>query len=138
MINRRSDCIKWSDSPTILPEHRIMIIDTIGLLGAAYQLGHAAFIGGGFGKGIHNTLEAAVYGIPVFFGPNYEKFNEAKELIAKGGGMGFESEVDATTTLKRILGDHQKLREMGQSAREMVLKNAGATATILSNSDLTS
>ncbi len=136
ILARRSDCIKWSDSPEVLPHHRILIIDTIGLLGAAYKLGHAAFIGGGFGKGIHNTLEAAVYGLPVFFGPNYEKFNEAKELIAKGGGMAFETETDAVATLKRLLVDTVKLTEMGQNAKEMVLKNAGATSTILNNSDI--
>src|SRR6185369_10014533 len=67
-------------------DKKILIFLKMGLLSSIYKYADIAYIGGGFGKGIHNTLEAAVFGIPVLFGPNYKKFSEAKMLIANGGG----------------------------------------------------
>ena len=69
-----------------LADKDCLIIDSFGLLSSIYRYGQIAYIGGGFGAGIHNTLEAAVYGMPVLFGPRYHKFKEAKDLIAVGGG----------------------------------------------------
>ncbi|ULT27945.1 hypothetical protein KUH03_15800 [Sphingobacterium sp. E70] len=67
-----------------LTEAKVLIIDNIGLLSSLYGYGQVAYIGGGFGVGIHNTLEAATYGMPVLFGPNFKKFQEAKDLIEQG------------------------------------------------------
>ena len=67
--------------------HQVLIINKICLLSNLYRYGNYAYVGGGFGKGIHNTLEAACYGVPVVFGPNYQKFIEAKDLIKYGGGF---------------------------------------------------
>lgn len=75
-------------SPTDAANSRVLILNTMGMLGKVYRYGRAAYIGGGFGKGIHNTLEAAVYGIPVFFGPKNQKFVEAQNL--KTEQLGFE------------------------------------------------
>lgn len=66
---------------------RVLIVDTVGLLSSIYQYGALAIIGGGFGKGIHNTLEPAAFGLPIIFGPNYDKFIEARELIANGAAF---------------------------------------------------
>ena len=66
-------------------DKNVLIIDSIGLLSSIYKYGKIAYIGGGFGVGIHNILEAVAFGVPVIFGPNYKKFNEAKDLIALGG-----------------------------------------------------
>jgi len=72
--------LKQFDKHEVTFKYRVVIIDSIGLLSKLYRLGHLAYIGGGFGAGIHNTLEAAVYGVPIAFGPNHEKFQEALAL----------------------------------------------------------
>ncbi|SOD20547.1 3-deoxy-D-manno-octulosonic acid transferase [Pedobacter xixiisoli] len=72
---------KFSELNPMKPDHQVLIIDNIGMLSSLYQYGKIAYIGGGFGIGIHNTLEAAAFGLPVIFGPNYHKFQEAKDLI---------------------------------------------------------
>ena len=71
--------------------HGFLLIDNIGMLSSAYRYAHIAAIGGGFGKGIHNILEAACWGVPVMFGPRHEKFREAVELIKEKGAMTFDS-----------------------------------------------
>jgi 3-deoxy-D-manno-octulosonic-acid transferase len=82
--------IRYSQAVSVpdLSAYKVLLIDNIGLLSGLYRYGEFAFIGGGFGKGLHNILEAACYGIPVFFGnKNYQKFREAKELIMRGGAF---------------------------------------------------
>ncbi|MDR2139611.1 MAG: 3-deoxy-D-manno-octulosonic acid transferase [Tannerella sp.] len=109
-----------------------LIIDSFGLLSSIYRYGWIAYIGGGFGKGIHNTLEAAVYGIPVLFGPNYRKFREAKELIAAGGGF---CVTDNTALAARISEWHlhpESCRNAGRMAGDYVQRNSGAAEKIFS------
>ena len=108
-----------------------LIIDCFGLLSSIYHYGDLAYIGGGFGSGIHNTLEAAVYGIPVLFGPNYEKFIEAKELIACGGGFSFETKEELEKLLDRFTLSDTSREQVGISAGEMVEKGSGGTQIIL-------
>ncbi len=72
-------------------EKQLLIIDTIGILSSVYGYGSYAYIGGGFGVGIHNTLEAAAFGIPVAFGPNYASFREARDLISLGAARSISS-----------------------------------------------
>ena len=84
-------------------------------------------VGGGFGVGIHNTLEAAVYGIPVVFGPNYQKFREARELIAIGGAYSISNYVVFETQIDALLKDNAA----GTKAGEYVKQNTGATELIL-------
>lgn len=81
--------VRYSANPSVseLNEARILLVDTVGLLSRIYRYGRLAYVGGGFGKGIHNTLEAAVYGLPVIFGPKYHKFLEAEQLLAMGAGF---------------------------------------------------
>lgn len=118
-------------SPEEASQCDCLIIDCIGLLSSLYRYGNFAYIGGGFGAGIHNSLEAAVYGIPVIFGPNFHKFNEAKTLIACGGGFSFETEEQLTTLLDQFLGNEKLLRNAGQKAGEMVQNGSGGTKKIL-------
>ena len=84
-----------------LNQYQWLIIDNIGLLNTLYKYGHLAYIGGGFGVSIHNTLEPAAFGLPVVFGPVYHKFEEAKQLIARGGAAAVESEAALTNVLLR-------------------------------------
>lgn len=111
--------------------HRVMIVDTIGLLSAIYRYGHIAFIGGGFGKGIHNTLEAATYGIPVLFGPRYHKFKEAKDLIACGGGFSIDGYSLFYSLTEEIRTHSGKCEMHGNSAGEYVSSMCGATQVII-------
>lgn len=100
-----------------------LVVDTIGILSSLYRYGHVAYIGGGFGVGIHNTLEAAVWEMPVVFGPNYDKFREARDLIACGGGFCVRSYRHFEDCITALLIDH----DAGQKAGEYVKKHVGAT-----------
>ncbi|MFM7725702.1 MAG: 3-deoxy-D-manno-octulosonic acid transferase, partial [Flavobacteriales bacterium] len=86
---------------------------------------------GGFGAGIHNTLEAAVYGKPVLFGPNHRKFREASGLITKGGGIACASKSELSRQITHMLSQAAESREAGKAAAEYVTANTGATRRIL-------
>lgn len=108
----------------------VLIIDNMGMLSSIYQYGTVAFIGGGFGKGIHNILEAAAFGLPVIFGPNYKKFEEAKELVHLRGAF----VVGNTTELQNIIQllTHSPAGLMAQAtAKRYIQHHVGATKTIL-------
>ena len=108
-----------------------LIIDCYGLLSSIYRYGEIAYIGGGFGVGIHNTLEAAVYGIPVIFGPKYQKFMEAVQLLEAKGAYSIKDYDELKTLLDRFLTDEVFLRETGTNAGYYVTSNAGATEKIM-------
>ncbi|HLG02529.1 MAG TPA: glycosyltransferase N-terminal domain-containing protein [Bacteroidia bacterium] len=110
---------------------QVLLIDNMGMLSSLYRYGRIAYIGGGFGRSIHNTLEAAVYGIPVIFGPRFEKFNEAKGLIARGGGFSVSTGEELNTVLNTLMRDEKRMSEAGKKAGEYVIQNKGATEKIL-------
>ena len=109
----------------------VLIIDTVGILSSIYQFGNLAFIGGGFGKGIHNTLEAAIFGIPVIFGPNYKKFREAVSLIHHEGGFSVQDYQSFSNILIRLTTDISLLETCGENAKAYILSELGATARIV-------
>jgi len=120
--------VRYSEANTEnLQTTNCLVVDTIGLLSSIYRYANVAYIGGGFGVGIHNTLEAAVYGIPVVFGPNYQKFREARELIAIGGAFSISNYVVLEAQFNRLLKDNQA----GKIAGEYVKNNPGATEMII-------
>jgi 3-deoxy-D-manno-octulosonic-acid transferase len=108
-----------------------LIIDNIGMLSRLYHYATITYVGGGFNKGIHNTLEAAVYGKPVLFGPNYKKFNEAVGLIEAGSGICIISSSELSTILKEFLSDKTALELSGKKSFDFVKQNKGATEKIL-------
>jgi 3-deoxy-D-manno-octulosonic-acid transferase len=108
-----------------------MIIDCFGLLSTIYRYATVAYVGGGFGVGIHNTVEAAVWGVPVIFGPNNQKFQEAQQLKACGGGFEISSYDDFARLMDRFSADKQYLREASHAAGNYVESKAGATSKIL-------
>lgn len=110
---------------------RVMIIDNIGMLSSAYRYASIASVGGGFGKGIHNILEPACWGIPVLFGPNFGKFREAVDLIAMEGARSFSNYEDFKAILDKLISDEMLYHKSSVQAREYVNKNRGATALIL-------
>ena len=110
----------------------VLIIDNIGMLSALYQYGDIAYIGGGFGVGIHNTLEAAAFGIPVIFGPNYYKFIEAKELVRLEAGFSINNHTEIQTVMHK-LQDLSFREKAGNTAKQYVDRERGATEKILSH-----
>lgn len=123
--------IRYSQENGRLSEAKVLIIDCIGLLSSVYRYGKIAYIGGGFGAGIHNTLEAAVYGIPVIFGPRYRKFNEAVTLIQQGGAFSIESKAELKELLDTLLRNQAITDTAGQQALAYVNSQLGATAIIM-------
>jgi len=108
-----------------------LIVDCYGLLSSIYRYGEIAYIGGGFGVGIHNVLEAAVYGVPVMFGPNNKRFREAQQLLEKGGAFEIHNETDFKALTDRLLADADYLRNAGHAAGQYVKGHAGAADKVL-------
>lgn len=127
--------VRLSDTlhdPKLLEGKDCLIVDSFGLLSSIYRYGDIAYIGGGFGAGIHNTLEAAVYGIPVLFGPKYHKFKEARDLIEIGGAFSITSAEEFTVKLDELITYPELLRAAGDAAGNFVKDNIGVTDKILS------
>lgn len=110
---------------------RVLIVDRMGLLSSIYRYADLAVIGGGFGRGIHNTLEAAVYGIPVLFGSNFAKFNEAHELLACGGAQTFANFETFEQQLTALLENSAQRERAGAAASTYIQANTGATSAIM-------
>ncbi len=113
-------------------QHAVLLVDCFGLLSSIYRYATVAYVGGGFGAGIHNTVEAAVWGVPVVFGPNNEKFQEAQELKACGGGFEIATEDDFARLMDRFDTDAQYCTTASRAAAQYVGQKAGATRKILS------
>jgi 3-deoxy-D-manno-octulosonic-acid transferase len=111
----------------------VLIINCFGLLSSIYHYGNVTYVGGGFGVGIHNVLEAAVWGKPVIIGPNNKKFQEAQELLAAGGCFEIASYEDFEQRMNRFVQEPEFLKKSGQQAADYVMGKAGATRKILSN-----
>jgi len=110
-----------------------LIVDCYGMLSSAYRYGNIAYIGGGFGTGIHNVNEAAVYGMPVVFGPNYHKFKEARDLIECGGAFTFDDAGSFASVMGPLVDDRDSLRLAGEKAGEYIRRHLGATERIFSD-----
>ncbi|HMR93313.1 MAG TPA: 3-deoxy-D-manno-octulosonic acid transferase, partial [Chitinophagaceae bacterium] len=102
----------------------------IGMLSRLYSDGKIAYIGGGFGKGIHNTLEAAVYGMPVLFGPAFQKFKEAKDLVANGAALPVANDEEAVAGIQKLLADATLYSSAAAAAAAYVQTSTGATRLI--------
>ncbi len=124
-------CVRFSEFRDSDSDARVMIIDNIGMLSSAYRYAHIAAIGGGFGKGIHNILEPACWGIPVMFGPEHKKFREAVDLINENGAMSFDSFRNFSIILDRWLSDDLFYLKSAKAAALYITKNTGATGIIL-------
>lgn len=107
-----------------------LIIDCFGILSSLYRYGAIAYVGGGFGSGIHNVPEAAVYGLPVIFGPRHEKFKEAVELNACGGGFAISDASQCHEVLDKLLSDPAALQTAGTAASDYIKSHTGATEQI--------
>jgi 3-deoxy-D-manno-octulosonic-acid transferase len=114
-----------------LSTFKVLIIDNIGMLSSLYQYGNIAFIGGGFGAGIHNTLEAAAFGLPVIFGPEYERFKEARDLVELHLGFTIENETQLKEIVDKLIQDKELLAEKSALIKAYVKEHTGATESIM-------
>ena len=110
-------------------EYQVLIIDCIGILSSVYNYGNIAYIGGGVG--IHNILEAATFGLPIIFGPKYQKFQEAVELIKNGGAFSITNQSELNATLSSLLDKKTALKEASEICKNYIAKNVGSTQVII-------
>lgn len=120
-------------TPEEAAEADVLIIDCFGLLSSMYNYGDVAYIGGGFGVGIHNTLEAAVWNMPVIFGPNNKKFQEAQGLLKSDGGFEINTYEDFSGLMSSLMNDEVFLKQAGDKAGAFVAHLAGATDKVLAS-----
>ena len=113
-------------------EGEALIIDCFGLLSSIYHYGSVAYVGGGFGVGIHNVLEAAVWNIPVIFGPNNHRFQEAQGLKSAGAGFDIHDYADFESLMDSLIADADKLKKAGDNAGNYVMSRSGATEKVIS------
>jgi 3-deoxy-D-manno-octulosonic-acid transferase len=125
-------CIRYTEATEEnVTQADCLIIDCYGLLSSIYRYGEISYIGGGFGVGIHNVLEAAVYGIPVIFGPNNKKFREAQHLLEQKGGFEVTGYDDFKRLMDKFLSDEAYLQQAGKAAGNYVNHNSGALEKIM-------
>ena len=128
-------CVRYSvlknDVGDELCKRNVLIIDNIGMLSSLYRYATVAYIGGGFGKGIHNTLEAAVYEIPILFGPNYQKFQEARDLLSRGAAFTFDDGEQLRTVLEPLMADCALRQKAAKACKDYMMENLGSTKTIM-------
>lgn len=125
--------VLWSEASDLndLKQKKVLIIDTIGILSKVYRYAKIAFIGGGFGSGIHNTLEAAVYGVPVLFGPKHQKFQEAIDLIQNQAAFSISNYQEFEEKINQLLAHKEEYQRSARASHNYVHNNSGATSVIL-------
>jgi len=128
LLQKQTNALLFSKADnTNINNCNVLIIDSIGILSNIYKYGDLAYIGGGFGSGIHNILEAATFGLPLVFGPNYQKFKEANELIELGGAKSISNFSELEITILSSINFNKSI------AKNYIKSNAGATEIIISN-----
>ena len=116
---------------TDFSDTQVLVLDTIGILSSVYGYASWSYIGGGFGVGIHNTLEAATFGLPIAFGPKYEKFKEARDMVALGAATKVESAEELSAWFVPLRDDDDHLARVSTIAKDYTAKNQGATALFM-------
>lgn len=124
-------CARYSEPGYNFTEARVLIIDNIGMLSSIYRYASVAAVGGGFGKGIHNILEPACWGIPVLFGPEHIKFREALDLLERRGAFCFENFDEFEKVFEKLLSDKGLYEAAAKTAKDYIIKNVGATEKIV-------
>ena len=126
------DCIRYSQANVItIAAAKVLIIDNIGMLSSLYQYASIAYIGGGFGVGIHNTLEAAAFGKPVIFGPNYNKFEEAKQLIVIGAASSIHNTESFIAAIDQLYNNETNYLAACEKSRQFIASGKGASEKII-------
>jgi len=127
----KSKYLLYSEIDESVPQNfDILIIDCIGILSQIYQYGTIAYIGGAFGKGLHNILEAATFGLPVIYGPKYQRFQEAIDLIEHQGGFSIQSQREFNITVSKLLEVDEFREEASKNCTTYINKSIGASEKI--------
>ena len=125
-------CARYTNLDRVdLKELRILIVDTMGMLSSMYRYGNLAYVGGGFGSGIHNTIEASTFGLPVIIGPNYKKYQEACDLIELGAGYSVDGSEGFCKAADGLLKNPESLSDASKASVDYVNKMRGATQVIV-------
>ena len=127
----KGGAVRYTQLPSDFADKQVLVLDTIGLLSRVYGSAEWAYVGGGFGVGIHSTLEAAVYGMPVAFGTNYRKFREACDLIALGAGRSVRSAEELKAWFDELKSNADYLARLSALAKVYVGQHRGATEKIV-------
>nr|WP_320023670.1 glycosyltransferase N-terminal domain-containing protein [uncultured Draconibacterium sp.] len=130
LLKKPAICFSKADISNI-DSYDVLIIDSIGILSSLYQYGNIAYIGGGFGVGIHNILEAATFKLPVLFGPNYLRFKEAVDLVNEKGAFPINNFPELKATLNRLINDKTSLQNASEICKNYIEKNVGSTKLIM-------
>ena len=130
LLKKPSICFSKADISDI-DSYDVLIIDSIGILSSLYQYGNIAYIGGGFGVGIHNILEAATFKLPILFGPNYLKFKEAVDLVDQKGAFPIQNFTELEATLSKLLNNNNNLKKTSEICKKYIEKNVGSTKLII-------
>ncbi|GAB3201973.1 3-deoxy-D-manno-octulosonic-acid transferase [Pontibacter aydingkolensis] len=134
MQNLGNDAVRFSKiEEGSAAKHNVLVIDNIGMLSSLYSYGTYAYIGGAFGKGLHNTLEAAVFGLPLFFGPKYDKFQEAKDLVALGCAFPVNNSQELLQVFEEVHTTPGLRQSITSKEKTYVQEQAGATAKIMAD-----
>lgn len=131
--------IRFSEAGNLstLPSFNQLIIDNVGMLSSLYQYGEFAYVGGAFGKGLHNILEAATFRLPLFFGPNYAKFQEAVDLVQAGVAFPVTNSAELETAFRRLYENPAALEQAASIAGDYVTRNTGATSKVMGIVEMT-
>ena len=129
-LNKKTVCYSKMDDSN-LEDFEVLVIDTIGLLTKVYSYANIAYVGGAFATGLHNTLEPAVYGIPVIVGPNYKGFKEAEDLVAKKGILSISGPEEFDAQMNLFITNETERKKTGKINSDYVQSNRGATTLIL-------
>ena len=119
--------VRYTNIDGDISDKQILILDTMGMLSSVYGYADFSYIGGGFGVGIHNTLEAATFGLPIAFGPNYQKFKEARDMIALGGATSVSNYEELERWFAPLRDDSEHLAAVSQISKDYTARNQGAT-----------
>jgi 3-deoxy-D-manno-octulosonic-acid transferase len=129
-LHKKSVRFSQAEESTVA-QYSVLIIDNIGMLSSLYQYGEFAYIGGAFGKGLHNILEAATFGMPVFFGTNYHKFQEAKDLLSLKAAISVANTQEFSRQFVQLYNNEPERLEKATLASSYVQQHTGATQLIL-------
>lgn len=127
----KDSCVRYSRINEATDKSNILVIDNIGLLSSLYRYADVAYIGGGFGRGIHNILEAVTFGKPVIFGPNYKKFQEARDIIALGGGCSYSEYSELEQKLDQLIDNEDNYSSASKVCLKYLADNLGSADKIM-------
>ena len=133
MRNAKGGAVRYTqcDAATRFDDVQVLVLDTMGMLSSVYGSATWAYVGGGFGVGIHNTLEAATFGLPLAFGPNYGKFKEARDMVSLGCAESVRTAGELAAWFAPLCDDEETLRRASRTAKDYTARNQGATGIIL-------